>query len=907
MVLSPAAAAQVNRILAGQPPSPGKASLNEAIDFINANPGLRARVEGAAPTGLAESRREAFRQQQIQQEGLSARQQKEFAARSRIAEKVTIQDRSRLKVGQILEETPGVFVTRDPGGGFAFGTKRRIEGIAQRFAPPVPKTRQERITAFEAEKSKFIPPEQTFKEKIGRGESRADIGFFEKRVVGEKEGIPQTKIFFVTKSGFVEEATPEESKFVREQEIGVREVPESEQKTIIQSKIGAAFEEFREEGVEAIVEPIQEIREVARVKIEKARERTRESTKFLIDQGLPPEIARSGEFLAGVGLGAAQQVTDEPVETALLFGTGGAVGGVIKGAKIVLRKPGAKLAKKLGPKITDFAKGFSKGVITTAIGTPILIDVGGRVIEAETPVEKGKEIGEVVAELSVFGVGTKIGSRIASFTVEPIKIRTPTRKVKTPEFEEISVEAIKGGEIKQLSTFEIFGEKRPPILEETTTALRRRLGRKPISKRIIPAQEFNIKTLEAVIGEEPFVVSEVVKGKRKAKITTIEGESKGFSTEEIDTLSALEEFTLKRQIQRKTGRPVSRKTAKILLGKEAELTKSAIISEDVLKARVVKGALEVDLIPRGKRVRRSIAISKQKLIGETDKLEIFAVETEFKDITKPFARRAGKTTRLKGRLIAVKEPVLLDRREQIGFRPFGIKKTPLRKSFEDEVSDINLKQVRVQRPSPIAKPLIPRVVTPTKTVIRPRTQQRTVEDLALRLGRDLGLTRPVTRVVTKEALALRGSLKEKSILKEALKEKLGLKEKLALKQSLRVTQKQRSKLALKLSLKPLLKQKTKARVAAFPKIKTVSKFKPLLPLRLKGARRKLVSDDGGFRDALFFTPGFTERVLGVTRIVTRKQLAKEVRTGGFALRGRAIPIFIPQKKRKGSKLRVGID
>jgi len=100
--LSPSAREQVLRILRGRPPEQNKAALNQAIDFINANPSLRKQVEGGLPTGFDPklspttdpktiSRREAFLEQEQErisqrQGGISPERQRDLEAISRISQ-----------------------------------------------------------------------------------------------------------------------------------------------------------------------------------------------------------------------------------------------------------------------------------------------------------------------------------------------------------------------------------------------------------------------------------------------------------------------------------------------------------------------------------------------------------------------------------------------------------------------------------------------------------------------------------------------------------------------------------------------------------------------------------------------------------------------------------------------------
>ena len=85
MALSPAAQAQFNRIIRGRPPNPGKASLNEAINFINANPSLRRIREGGFPTGLSKEGREQFRRQEQARIEAGGRQAESTIALGKIA------------------------------------------------------------------------------------------------------------------------------------------------------------------------------------------------------------------------------------------------------------------------------------------------------------------------------------------------------------------------------------------------------------------------------------------------------------------------------------------------------------------------------------------------------------------------------------------------------------------------------------------------------------------------------------------------------------------------------------------------------------------------------------------------------------------------------------------------------
>ncbi len=105
---------------------------------------------------------------------------------------------------------------------------------------------------------------------------------------------------------------------------------------------------------------------------------------------------------------------------------------------------------------------------------------------------------------------------------------------------------------------------------------------------------------------------------------------------------------------------------------------------------------------------------------------------------------------------------------------------------------------------------------------------------------------------------------------------------------------------------PIFKPSPRGRGPLAEPIATIPAKKRKVKARIPKKKKRQLTEEKEFEDALIFTPGFTERVLGVKRKVTRTKFDKEVREGGFALRRRATPIFIKEKKKRG-KPRIGID
>jgi len=83
----PRVQATIKRIARGRPPGDvPKSVLNKAIEEIEKDPALRARIAGGVPTGLSPERREAFIEREKELAGLSPAERERVEALGKLAE-----------------------------------------------------------------------------------------------------------------------------------------------------------------------------------------------------------------------------------------------------------------------------------------------------------------------------------------------------------------------------------------------------------------------------------------------------------------------------------------------------------------------------------------------------------------------------------------------------------------------------------------------------------------------------------------------------------------------------------------------------------------------------------------------------------------------------------------------------
>lgn len=154
---------------------------------------------------------------------------------------------------------------------------------------------------------------------------------------------------------------------------------------------------------------------------DKARQNIKESSQFLESKGFGnykltpfggPSIVSAGEFIAGAGVGIAEDIKEKPVKQGLTFAAGAGFKLGFSGFKIGSRLVGASIAGKRGEQIA----GRTASIFSTTIGTGLLglyaFDVGSQFVAAETPEQKGGVLGVAGKDILLFGAGSSFGSRV---------------------------------------------------------------------------------------------------------------------------------------------------------------------------------------------------------------------------------------------------------------------------------------------------------------------------------------------------------------------------------------------------------------------------------------------------------------------------------------------------------------
>ncbi len=445
----------------------------------------------------------------------------------------------------------------------------------------------------------------------------------------------------------------------------------------------------------------------------------------------------------------------------------------------------------------------TKEIITSIPELPKQLPAIMSTIETRPSFALGYATGEI-AQAKALGLG------ISKF--KRIKITKPLRPVRTPYFTEKQMFVVSKGKEIKLSTYDILGEYKPPMVEKITTPFRESLGFKPIKVKYIPPKKFSIKTLGYAVGEKPFDVSLVKAGKRTADIFEVRGVSKFIEPRvDIAKLTKVEKFALG-----KLRPPAPEKFLGKMFKRGADISLSDIEITKLARAKPSTKALSLKLKEAGKLRELSKAITETKPLLETPSTRIFTSETYFKDVTKPFARAIGKTPKLKGIIYQLKEPLILDAEKVAKFiSPVGIKKTPLAKTFQE----LKTKQI-FTAPKPIIK--IPEVKTTMKIIAPPKIKTPALASLSqLKLVTGLGVI---------EGRFPRGILGEKIIIKPKVKEISKLKEITKIKQISKVKEISKLKEITKIKQVPKVKQVSKLK--EITKLKQISKLKQLQKLKL---------------------------------------------------------------------------
>lgn len=572
-----------------------------------------------------------------------------------------------------------------------------------------------------------------------------------------------------------------------------------------------------------------------------------------------------------------KEFEEKPATQAATFAVGGVVGGTLKGVKLVTG-PGK----------------FSKSIdlLGVAVGGKVAFDVTKNIASEPGQKGKGKTLGAAAAGLLSFGAGARAGSRAVKFVAEPKTVIFPTRKVRDPTFREFQAEVIKGGVSKQVGTFTIKGEKSPPRKKIITTEFREFAGIKPKSVTIIPARKFTVKTPKGVVGEEAFFATEAVqRGRSKAVI--ISGKSKNIAIEDFGSLPKVKQLGLRRLVESKTGRPTSLRTAQTILPKKTKLNVADINTFDFVSRRGKP-------FPRGKRITRTVGVSRVKPLIKTPDIEVFTSETFFKDVTFPGARATGKTPRLTGTIIRKRKPISLDDFAKEGFPSFPTAKA-IKKSRPSSTTQKQITKLL----NPFPKPLI-KASTPRARVIKAKISSTRLVPVAksqfLSSSKSLqsqSNLNSLERFASKSAQVPQSKQLPRTKQLPQLKQLGEFRQLPRLKQAPRLKQVPQTKQPQKTKQVILLKQGSKLRRPIRPPSLFIRPrapprrpvtVKPPFKFDIEGKVRRRRRSSKISKEAVVFSPDFVSQIFKVRKKITKRK-AREIALSGDPFRERPIPIF----------------
>ena len=254
--------------------------------------------------------------------------------------------------------------------------------------------------------------------------------YYGKRVVDtytdEKTGrkIPITQTYYVDPTGIgeqVERKVTEEERKKFEKETAEVVIPEK--KSFIKKKfetIADTYAKTESRTSEFMTKPIATEIGIGFEKIgfpstfEEARINIQETTKYLESGGVPSWYAKTGEFISGVGVGTAQDVIDKPLKNIVLFGVGYGIGAGVEGASLGASAIGVKTAKVTSTAIN---------VAGISLGGMFAYDVGKRIVEAPTSLEKGEAFGVAGKDIFLLGLGASSGKAGATKVYDILRTR----------------------------------------------------------------------------------------------------------------------------------------------------------------------------------------------------------------------------------------------------------------------------------------------------------------------------------------------------------------------------------------------------------------------------------------------------------------------------------------------------
>jgi len=575
----------------------------------------------------------------------------------------------------------------------------------------------------------------------------------------------------------------------------------------------------------------------------------REATTKLLGGGKVAQFT-SGALYGAVGTKGAM------LRTGVVYGVSAGLGFAIKDGTSLATAGATRLFGSNVGALTGSA--IRTGVTGAGLyyGGTYALEKGTQFYYAPTATEKGEIFGRTTADVGAGFYGFRTGSKVYDFSFQKIKIVEPLRTTLKPSGREYATNVISQGKSKQFSSYNIYGEVKPPTTITTTTRFRKTFGFKPIKVKNLPSRKYLVSTLGDVEYGKSFYAYEFRQGSKiiRPKLLTPEGEQVFTGKINLKGYDPLRRFGFERLAEYQTGgTPVKSGRVGNILGKDSIKQISNIVQTKTMKIKVYPNEVIAKRIGVfGKTKTRSLTFSEARLIKETPTFERYDVRTIFKEVTKPLARATGKTPDLRMDLIIRKEPIVLDDITGVKLiEPANIKKTPFSSTFGT--------QVQQQKIITLPKPVLPKVRTPLKiittiqdssTKIYPSTTsafagtgmyektEEVISPLNVQSIYDKSIVVPST--TTKQIPTTIQSSELKSALKEITKTQEKQLNKVIQKPMTKMSQKQMNKLMSKQLTKQILKTPPKNPPSKIPNIYPPKKQGEFyFPLFLKGTTLKL--------------------------------------------------------------------
>ncbi len=289
------------------------------------------------------------------------------------------------------------------------------------------------------------------------------------------------------------------------------------------------------------------------------------------------------------------------------------------------------------------------------------------------------------------------------------RIRIPTRRVREPSFVEFQQPIIARGRQDVFSAFEITREISPPTIVGTPSG-------GLIGGIVKPARVEITRTPFGTIGDLP-TVTLTTRGGRIGRLDILSGTVRPTGVQELGSLPRRQQFLFQRFAEITTqGRPVALARIPRVLREDLEFGLGDLRSLKVGRIDIGTRPTTLDLFPprqAGRRITRFETLGQFERVGVRDQFDIFRGQVLFKEVTRPFARATGRTPRLRGTIIRIREPVVIG--EDLGvqiFRPSGGARTPLDVTFATQ--QVSIPKVPIP---PRPRRVRARVTAPTRTGI----------------------------------------------------------------------------------------------------------------------------------------------------------------------------------------------